>query len=185
MELFREIGLSYTLSINSSCLTFMYDIKEWMENVSVQSMSGHIHQHQFKLVRGEDGKAEMFYKKWSTTPKWSPEGAGIRLLDGLPSGLPKLIQPDVSKLNIEKLKQDIPKYSLHFDLQTKKWWENFLDNEAHIVTPSPNWILPMLNVQEENRPIVHPVLTEEQKKATEQLAKLVQKEERQEEVLRK
>ena len=77
LELIREIEL------NVSLLTFMYDVKQWLEGRIASSLSGHIHHHQFKLTKGPDGKAWLFYKKWSTSEKWSPE-EGLRLIESVP-----------------------------------------------------------------------------------------------------
>ena len=96
--------MSYFPAIVASLITFMYGVKEWLEGRAIPNLSGHIHQHQFKLVRAPDGKARLFYKRWSTTPTWSPP-EGIALLQKAPSGKP----------NVVVLKQDIPRYSLHFD----------------------------------------------------------------------
>jgi len=35
----------------------------------------------------------------------------------------KLVQPDFTKTDLKKLKQALPKYELHFDAKTKKWWK--------------------------------------------------------------
>ena len=72
LELEREIGMSYFLSIDVVPLTFMYIVKEWMESSSMPNLSGHINQHHFKFELGDNGKAFAFFKQWSTTPSWSP-----------------------------------------------------------------------------------------------------------------
>ena len=38
-------------------LQFMFDVKTWMSD-NINDLTGHIHQHQFKMVRNKDGKAE-------------------------------------------------------------------------------------------------------------------------------
>ena len=85
----------------------------------MSSLSGHIHHHQFKLTKGPDRKAWLFYKKWSTSEKWSPE-EGLRLIESVPRWKPNLAQPDLK--NLDKIKQDLPKYCHHFDQETQKWW---------------------------------------------------------------
>ena len=113
-------------SINACVLPFMEDVKQWMEKAAFNSLSGHSQQHQFKLVLGNDGKAELFYKKWSTTPSWLPKGKGLTLLDSLPSGVPKLLKPDPTNMCLDKLKTDLPKYALHYDKESQQWWEEFI-----------------------------------------------------------
>ena len=48
-------------------------------------MSGHIHQHQFKIERNSAGDVIVYYRKWSTDSKWLPEN-GIRTIDEVPEG---------------------------------------------------------------------------------------------------
>ena len=50
LELIREIGRSYSPSIKASLLTFMYDVRQWMEGFTEAGLSGHANQHQFKVV---------------------------------------------------------------------------------------------------------------------------------------
>jgi len=147
LELIREIGMSYFPAIVALLITFMYDVKEWLEGCAIPNLSGHIHQHQFKLVRAPDGKARLFYKKWSTTPTWSPP-EGIALLQKAPSGKPNVVVPDVAKLTIPKLKQDIPRYSLHFDPPTTKWWEDLIKNGGPVESENPQWVLPPFAVSQ-------------------------------------
>ena len=52
LELITEIGQSYSSSIKVSLLTFMYDVKQWMEGFTDVSLSGHANQHQFKVLYG-------------------------------------------------------------------------------------------------------------------------------------
>ena len=179
LELIREIGMSYAPAIVASLITFMYDVKEWLEGCAISNLSGHIHQHQFKLVRGPDGKARLFYKKWSTTPTWSPP-EGIALLQKTPSGKPNLVVPDVAKLNIPKLKQDIPRYSLHFDPPTTKWWEDFIKNGGPVQSENPQWVLPSLRRQPENNAEEISAVTSD---IQDTLLKLVEREEREVEVI--
>ena len=74
--------------------------------------------------RSSGSKALFYYKKWSTSGKWSPE-EGIQP-PKKPAGAPRLIDPNESTLSLEKLRQDIPKYHLHFDSETIKCGKSFL-----------------------------------------------------------
>ena len=89
--------MSYFPAMEASLVTFMYDMKEWLEGCAIPNLSGHIHQHPFKFVRGVDRKARLFYKKWSTTTTWSPL-EGIILLQKKLRGKPKLVVPDLMPL---------------------------------------------------------------------------------------
>lgn len=92
--------------------------------VCFPKLSGHIHQHQFNIIKGPDGRALMLYKKWSTSSDWAP-AEGLKLLEKMPSGN-QFIDPDLTKIDFQKLKQALPKFELHFDHETKKWWETKL-----------------------------------------------------------
>ena len=74
LELIREIGLSYTPSVNAIILTLMHDVQQWIENAAACDLSCHVHQHQFKIDLCADVKAKLSYKKWYTCPSLSPEG---------------------------------------------------------------------------------------------------------------
>ena len=43
---------------------WMYDIKEWLQPHS-HDLHQHVQPHCFKFVRNHEGKAVMFYRKWS------------------------------------------------------------------------------------------------------------------------
>ena len=113
--------------LSSHCgFTFMYDVKGWLEsfitpNISLWSYPPTATLSSWGGGGGPEGNALLFNKKWSTTREWSPQ-CGIQLLTGRPRGGPLLIEPNVDKMDLEKLEQDRPKYSLHFDKATKEWW---------------------------------------------------------------
>ena len=90
--------------------------KKWMEGHIEDKLSGHISQHQFKIVRRGE-KAVTFYKKWSTSPEWLPkcsdgainESNELFLVHSLPSGIPDHIEPSTDKINVKKLKSAVSK----------------------------------------------------------------------------
>ena len=176
LELIREIGMSYSPAIEADTLTFMFDVRKWLDECIVSNLSGHVHQHQFKLVRGPDGKALLFYKKWSTSKTWAPTG-GLQLLTKLPKGAPMDITPAVEKMNLKKMEQDLPKYQLNFDEDTTRWWKAFIQNEGPV--GQPKWILPCLNAL----PPPEPEASNFIGGINDSLLALVEKEEQQVEVL--
>ena len=113
-ELIRVIGNSYSPAVETKVIHFMYDVKQWQEGYAVPKLLGHIHQHQFKIIKGPDGHAILLYKKWSTSPDWAP-AEGLKLLEKMPSGQPSVVDPDVTKIDFKKLQQALPKFQLHFD----------------------------------------------------------------------
>ena len=115
-----NLSLSYNPVIEVDILTYTYDVRRCLEECTLPNLSRHIHQHNFKLIKGPDGKAPLFYKKWSTSPAWQP-AQGLHIVNGRPKGVPKLIARDKSNMNFAKMAQDLPKYRLHFDSDTTRW----------------------------------------------------------------
>ena len=178
VELIREIGNSYSPAVETKIIHFMYDVKQWLEGCAVPKLSGHVHQHQFKIVKGSDGHAILYYKKWSTSPDWAP-AEGLQLLDKTPSGQPSVLDPDQTKIDFEKLQQALPKFQLNFDEATNKWWENFIACKG-VLPHRRRWVLPLLK----------PLCAEEDASPTaalphiqEALLKLVEREEMEVEVI--
>ena len=93
-----------------------------------------------------------------------------------PRGAPRLIDPKKSNLSLEKLRQDIPKYHLHFDSETIQWWEEFLENEGPVPSTPPQWMLPQLKKQPVTQP-QQPHDTNQNQDTSETLARLVVREE--------
>ena len=96
----------------------------------------------------------MFYRKWSLTKNWSLEGKGITVHTGVPSGDPSLSSPVIVNLNLERIKQDLPKFRLQFTNAEQKWWEDFIreqsdrDGKRRGKRPRVKWILPTLREDE-------------------------------------
>ena len=43
-----------------------------------------------------------------------------------------MVNSDLSKIDFQKLKQVLPKYKLHLDAESKKWWEALIENKGVI-----------------------------------------------------
>ena len=79
--------------------------------------------------------------------------------------------------SLECIKNDLPKFRLHFDDNTRAWWEKFLRNNGRTTKANPKWILPDLTQQREApRPL-------KVSKSPDELFKLIEKEERDVEVI--
>jgi len=78
---------------------------------------------------------------------------------------------------LENIKNDLPKFRLHFNQDTRVWWENFLKNNGRTGKVNPKWILPLLVKQTEtpNRPV-------QVSDTTDELFRLIEREERDVEV---
>lgn len=57
-ELMEEIQASSSPSVKVKLLQSLFNVKEWMSG-HVGDLTGHTPQHQFKIVRNKDGKAEV------------------------------------------------------------------------------------------------------------------------------
>ena len=105
-----QIKVSYTPSVLVEELSFVFEVKAWMEN-SMNYISGHIHQAVFK-IQNDNGTSKLFYEKWSTSPVWRPDG-GIRLISPILRGGPKLVKPNsLDGMYLDKLEMHLPKYAM-------------------------------------------------------------------------
>ena len=76
-------------------------------------------------------------------------------------GIPNLVKPELTKIDLSRLKQDYIKYNsagvLTPDANT--WWQNFLDdfeeNYASIPVTNPVWYLDRLKVIRETTQVHH------------------------------
>ena len=61
------------LSSHRSIANYVHvDRKEWLEGCAIPNLPGNIHQHQFKLVRDVDGKAQLFSRSGRPLPPGHP-----------------------------------------------------------------------------------------------------------------
>lgn len=126
--LMDQLTVSYTPSVTVGELSSVFDVKAWMEG-SINQISGHIHQHAFKVQNDIDGRSRLFYKKWTSSPVWLPDG-GIRLISTIPRGGPKLVKPNTTGgMSLDKLDQDLPKYTMKFQESEMVWWRKFLTRQ--------------------------------------------------------
>ena len=145
-ELFDEMEKAYTPTPTCEQLLQMFDVKEWMSGHLVDTISGHVHQHQFKLEMKE-GNVLIFYKKWSTTKDWihlKPEGNSDELYSIIrctPNGSPNHVKPFVDPLQLSKISRDLVKFHSKFDTTTLNWWKKVLEDlQLSKYTPIP-WCL--------------------------------------------
>ena len=90
----------------------------------------------------------------------------------------QLVENNTVNLNLECIKNDLPKFRLHFNNDTRAWWENFLKNNGRTAKVNPKWILPLLAQQKEtpNRQL-------KVNKRTNEVFQLIEREERDVEVI--
>ena len=159
-----------------------------MEGHIEDKLSGHISQHQFKIVRRGE-KAVTFYKKWSTSPEWLPkcsdgainESNELFLVHSLPSGIPDHIEPSTDKINVKKLKSDLENFNVKFDNHAIMWWETLEDLVSRRFTKRQWFLCNLTKLREvKNQP---QQITEEDKKINAEIKKLMEKQTKDTEVL--
>lgn len=96
----------------------MYDVKQSLVRYALDYLSGHVHQQEFKITKAANVKARVYYKKWSMTTTWSSPGNAT--FWRMTQRKAKLVGPDLSTLNLDKLKQGLPKYWRN--LQKVRWF---------------------------------------------------------------
>ena len=125
----EQIKVSYTPPVLVEELSSLFEIKAWMEN-SINNISGHVHQHVFK-IQNNNGNSKLFYKKWSTSPVWLPDG-GISLISTIPRGVPKLVKPNtLGGMSLDKLEMDLPKYAMKLKDSEMVWWREFITRQRN------------------------------------------------------
>ena len=125
----EQIKVSYTPPVLVEELSSLFEIKAWMEN-SINNISGHVHQHVFKIQNNNDN-SKLFYKKWSTSPAWLPDG-GISLILTIPRGVPKLVKPNtLGGMSLDKLEMDLPKYAMKLKDSEMVWWREFITRQRN------------------------------------------------------
>ena len=125
----EQIKVSYTPPVLVEELSSLFEIKAWMEN-SINNISGHVHQHVFK-IQNNNGNSKLFYKKWSTSPVWLPDG-GISLISTIPRGVPKLFKPNtLGGMSLDKLEMDLPKYAMKLKDSEMVWWREFITRQRN------------------------------------------------------
>ena len=174
-ELKQEIIQSYTPEIEVVEVHSMFDVKAWMDPVQ-EEITGHIYHHQFKIKRNGERRATLYYKKWSTSTEWLPK-EGIEITKGIPGGEPDILQPNISNLNLEKIKADLHKFRLKFDHSTSKWWSDFIQQQAR--HDEAEWLLTTLVPQQGEHPCPY---TQQTSGVDNELRKLLEKEEKEVEV---
>ena len=137
---------SYTPHPKVKLLEFVYDVKSWL-SPHIEDLHGHTQPHCFKFVLNSDGYSEMYYKNWSHDV-WSENGLILlkvclnmspshiipftftlhldSLYQSVLFGVPHVLTPDFGKLDIPKLKQDIPKFSPWMTSESTEEWSSFL-----------------------------------------------------------
>ena len=125
----EQIKVSYTPPVLVEELSSLFEIKAWMEN-SINNISGHVHQRVFK-IQNNNGNSKLFYKKWSTSPVWLPDG-GISLISTIPRGVPKLVKPNtLGGMSLDKLEMDLPKYAMKLKDSEMVWWREFITKQRN------------------------------------------------------
>ena len=113
-----------TVNINVRKLESVFGVKRWMEG-DLHGQSGTSTSTASKIKKDESGKAVIPYKKWSSSEKWMPK-SGMRLFSGIPKGSALLVKPQIARINLGKIQQDLPKHWLKFDDDTRSWWSSFI-----------------------------------------------------------
>ena len=134
-------------------LNSVADFKSLIEPV-VADVHGHTKPLCFRFLRSRSGHAEFHYR-YKSDDKWLPEEKGIQLLtvgtntiasisftlytQAFPdiSSLETVI-PSLSKLDVDRLRRDFPKYYPFLQAQSKSHWDNFFEHQLVSLTSESN-----------------------------------------------
>ncbi|VDI30558.1 Hypothetical predicted protein [Mytilus galloprovincialis] len=92
-----------TPSPTSVRTSHVWDVAGWIGK-SLNKISNHSYPHVFKVEK-RDGQTKLFYKKWSTDKVWLETTE--QLLMNIPTDAPQPVVPILTKLDLNKLKNDI------------------------------------------------------------------------------
>ena len=146
LELFAEMEKAYTPTPTCEQLLYMFDVKEWLGGHFVDTISGHVHQHQFKLEM-KNGNVLIFYKKWLTTKNWihlKLEGNLDELysiIQSIPTGSPSHVKPFVDPLQLSKISRDLVKFHSNFDTITLNCWKKIIEDLQSSKCTPMSWCL--------------------------------------------
>ena len=125
-HLLREIPNSYLKShTTAERLTSVFNVRDWLSG-SIEPMHQHSKPHIFKICRGEDGKAVMSTKLWSTSDWEAPVGTS-HLLRGHPEGEPAPVKADFTAMDLLRLNRQIEKLSSYLTEDSRRQWRITLD----------------------------------------------------------
>ncbi|XP_071181315.1 uncharacterized protein [Mytilus edulis] len=145
----------------------IYDIRSWITS-SLNDIRKHTKPLHYKFIRDlATHNVKMQYKAFQDS-EWKTEHGIIQLISGkpnLPKGIPKVINPQFEKIDINKIKSRIPQWQCLFTDQIEhteqKWWGGFLGHLEKIrdslpyrrtkVLSKAKWILPLLPKQQLKR----------------------------------
>ncbi|XP_028517987.1 uncharacterized protein LOC114576108 [Exaiptasia diaphana] len=133
LELLEAIARSSSPTTCVQLITSMFNIREWVEPARVELHNiSNAHCFVIKRSTGPNCEVVLKYKQWSRDNEWLPPGSGIPVLkpNVTPQGLPTFCEPSPDKVDLERLKREIPKFyeSRKFDESHKQWWDDFLNN---------------------------------------------------------
>ena len=108
----------------------LYAVREWLLP-HMQQLHGLSGFHSFVILRNTEGKAVLHFKPWCTS-QWEADAyEPVELLRTMPTGLPDLIKPNYSAVDLPKLRSMVEKCTNNgiFKTVEKEEWTTFLNNE--------------------------------------------------------
>ncbi|XP_068753053.1 uncharacterized protein [Montipora capricornis] len=149
-ELMELVDEAYTPCPHVEFVDVIYDVKSWLREAKAE-LHNITNPHCFVLRETETGNVVLKYKNWSRDKTWKPssmpsEGVVVLESDKVPRGLPETVPPSSEKIDLKRLREDIPKFysSRCFNQSHKEWWDDFLsDKEGVYSTPedASTWLL--------------------------------------------
>lgn len=110
-------------------LCHLYAIKEWLNPHMCGLHNLRCYYH--FAFRRENESVLMHYKQWNSESWDSTKYTPVKLLDSLPTGLPSILKPDYTAVDLKKLEGMVSKAKQigAFKLHEVQQWNEFLENE--------------------------------------------------------
>lgn len=167
LGLIKVTASSYNPQPMVEFVKHVYDVKSWL-TPSIEELHGHTQPHCFKFFLSSEGHAVMHFKNWSHDA-WSREpllllkvnnyysihnfkvhslNNIIIIMQNIPEGSPQLLQPNLEKIDVHKLKQDIPKYDTWITRESAEEWHSILTSDfaefTNVSCHHESWLLEVL-----------------------------------------
>ena len=112
----------------------LYAVREWLLP-HMKQIHGWNSFHSFVITRNDDRKAVLHFKAWCTT-KWESveQYDPIVLLNDVPQGVPELLKPNYSVVDLSKLRTMVDKCYTNgvFRQEEKTEWLSFIEKEEKV-----------------------------------------------------
>lgn len=144
---------------DSKDVTVMFNVKAWLEPHLCKPLE-HTAPLHFRFQRINDKDVKIHYKGLYDQPWIEYHGFFKSLPNGkkyLPTGTPKLVQPNIENINFDRLRRQVHVIEHMFSKsEYVEWWDSFIDKlTKEKYSEKAQWYLKLLPRQKKEKEIEH------------------------------